>query len=31
MFELFAMVLSLSAFTYFAIVRSLGGAFVGNG
>ncbi|MGC8561972.1 MAG: hypothetical protein ACP5NO_02075 [Thermoplasmata archaeon] len=31
MFEIIAMVLSLSAFTFFAIVKSLGGAFMGNG
>ena len=31
MFDIIAMVLSLSAFTFFAIVKSLGGAFMGNG
>lgn len=31
MFELIAMVLSLMAFTYFAIVEPLGGARMGGG
>lgn len=30
MFEIIGMILSLGAFTYFAIVRSLGGAFMGG-
>jgi hypothetical protein len=31
MFDIIAMMLSLSAFTFFAIVKSLGGAFMGSG